>query len=133
MDQLIIGYFYRKQEMEERRKKEEIAIEARRQKDLEARKKQGMENDANRMATEQEKRDYEMAYRLAQETNTTVDDQNGGNNGNNNQQQPIQLKRSNYVVNSMAAKKYDLSAWKYSELRDTINTSCEMELLEACR
>ncbi|XP_026680288.1 myosin heavy chain 95F [Diaphorina citri] len=29
--------------------------------------------------------------------------------------------------------KFDLSKWKYSELRDTINTSCDIELLEACR
>ncbi len=27
-------------------------------------------------------------------------------------------------------KKYDLSKWKYSELRDTINTSCDVALLE---
>lgn len=26
-----------------------------------------------------------------------------------------------------------MSKWKYSELRDTINTSCDIELLEACR
>ncbi|XP_044243043.2 unconventional myosin-VI isoform X3 [Ursus arctos] len=30
-------------------------------------------------------------------------------------------------------KKYDLSKWKYAELRDTINTSCDIELLAACR
>ncbi|KAI8424585.1 hypothetical protein MSG28_003033 [Choristoneura fumiferana] len=30
-------------------------------------------------------------------------------------------------------QKHDLSKWKYSELRDTINTSCDIELLEACR
>ncbi|XP_028417295.1 unconventional myosin-VI-like [Dendronephthya gigantea] len=30
-------------------------------------------------------------------------------------------------------KKYDLSKWKYAELRDTINTSCDVELLEACK
>jgi myosin-6 len=46
---------------------------------------------------------------------------------------PTQLKRSSFVVNSRAGKKYDLSGWKYSELRDAINTSCDMELLEACR
>lgn len=28
------------------------------------------------------------------------------------------------------ASKHDLSKWKYSELRDTINTSCDIELLE---
>uniref|UniRef100_A0A2K6F9A8 Unconventional myosin-VI n=1 Tax=Propithecus coquereli TaxID=379532 RepID=A0A2K6F9A8_PROCO len=30
-------------------------------------------------------------------------------------------------------KKHDLSKWKYAELRDTINTSCDIELLAACR
>lgn len=27
-------------------------------------------------------------------------------------------------------QKFDLSKWKYSELRDAINTSCDIELLE---
>lgn len=31
---------------------------------------------------------------------------------------------------AMSNKKYDLSKWKYSELRDAINTSCDIELLE---
>ena len=48
-----------------------------------------------------------------------------------------QLKRSSTAVASAAAsaanRKYDLSKWKYAELRDTINTSCDIELLEACR
>ena len=48
-----------------------------------------------------------------------------------------QLKRSSAAVASAAAsaanRKYDLSKWKYAELRDTINTSCDIELLEACR
>merc|ERR1711871_770330 len=30
-------------------------------------------------------------------------------------------------------KKHDLSKWKYADLRDTINTSCDIDLLEACR
>jgi len=41
--------------------------------------------------------------------------------------------RSEQVRNQQAAmsnKKYDLSKWKYSELRDAINTSCDIELLE---
>lgn len=41
--------------------------------------------------------------------------------------------RSEQVRNHQAAmsnKKYDLSKWKYSELRDAINTSCDIELLE---
>ncbi|QQP54910.1 Uncharacterized protein FKW44_007902 [Caligus rogercresseyi] len=33
----------------------------------------------------------------------------------------------------MAQGKYDLSKWKYAELRDTINTSCDIELMGACR
>lgn len=44
--------------------------------------------------------------------------------------------RSEAVKNqqaNLAKSKYDLSKWKYSELRDTINTSCDIELLEACR
>ncbi len=31
------------------------------------------------------------------------------------------------------AGKHDLSRWTYAELRDTINTSCDVELLESCR
>merc|ERR1711907_785779 len=30
-------------------------------------------------------------------------------------------------------KKHDLSKWKYADLRDTINTSVDIDLLEACR
>merc|ERR1712038_1818661 len=47
-----------------------------------------------------------------------------------------QLRRSTLVqaqAQARAIKKYDLSKWKYAELRDTINTSCDIELLEACR
>ena len=36
-------------------------------------------------------------------------------------------------IKSPGSNKYDLSKWKYAELRDTINTSCDIELLEACR
>lgn len=31
---------------------------------------------------------------------------------------------------ALGKQKYDLSKWKYSELRDAINTSCDIELLE---
>ncbi|XP_065316366.1 unconventional myosin-VI-like isoform X2 [Gordionus sp. m RMFG-2023] len=43
---------------------------------------------------------------------------------NNYQANPIEFVRS---------RKYNLSNWKYTELRDTINTSCDIELLESCR
>ena len=45
------------------------------------------------------------------------------------------LKRSSTVTaqrEANANKKYDLSKWKYAELRDTINTSCDIELLGLC-
>ena len=29
--------------------------------------------------------------------------------------------------------KHDLSKWTYAKLRDTINTSCDVELLDSCR
>lgn len=73
---------------------------------------------------EQERRDHELALRLAQETNGQVDDADLSSS---------QLRRSDGVMWQRAAyagKKYDLSKWKYSELRDTINTSCDIELLE---
>merc|ERR1711934_593375 len=43
------------------------------------------------------------------------------------------LKRSSKSLEANSAKKYNLAKWKYAELRDTINTSCDIELLEACR
>lgn len=41
------------------------------------------------------------------------------------------LSSSSFTTSS--GRKYDLSKWKYAELRDAINTSCDIELLEACR
>jgi len=35
-----------------------------------------------------------------------------------------------FFIRSLGKQKYDLSKWKYSELRDAINTSCDIELLE---
>jgi len=75
-------------------------------------------------SNQQERRDSELAFRLAQESNLTVDSHESAS---------LPLKRSNYAAASKAGKKHDLSGWKYSELRDTINTSCDVELLEACR
>lgn len=90
----------------------------------------------NRERLEQERRDHEMAVRLAKETNGHVEgsppqlrshaDLNGENKLNRSERVRMQQ--------AMQGKqKYDLSKWKYSELRDTINTSCDIELLEACR
>lgn len=129
----------RLEEEEHRRKRAEMEIK--RKVEEETRKKQ--EEDDRRAAEqlqaemerngvnqtrlleqlEQERRDHELALRLAQETNGQVDDADLSS----------QLRRSDVVMLQRAAyagKKYDLSKWKYSELRDTINTSCDIELLE---
>nr|XP_033192922.1 myosin heavy chain 95F isoform X1 [Bombus vancouverensis nearcticus]XP_033192923.1 myosin heavy chain 95F isoform X1 [Bombus vancouverensis nearcticus]XP_033192924.1 myosin heavy chain 95F isoform X1 [Bombus vancouverensis nearcticus] len=145
----------KREEEENRRKKHDI--EMRRKAEEEQKKKQeeedkksdelrkaqlekeAMENSKYRELLEQERRDHELAVRLAQESNGQVDDSppfvRSGSDvrvpSNNNR-----LARSEQVRNNQAAmanKKYDLSKWKYSELRDAINTSCDIELLEACR
>ncbi|KAM7307774.1 unconventional myosin-VI isoform X2 [Ixodes scapularis] len=71
---------------------------------------------------EQESRDHELALRLAQENNSVVEDVGT----------PVLPVRSQ-VRGAKAEGKFDLSKWKYSELRDVINTSCDLELLAACR
>ncbi|XP_069688950.1 myosin heavy chain 95F isoform X3 [Periplaneta americana] len=114
----------RKAEEEERRRQEEqdkkaaAALQAQMQ-------KEALEDARYREQLEQERRDHELALRLAQETNDQIEEMS-----------PQDNRRSELVRSVQAAQgkqKYDLSKWKYSELRDTINTSCDIELLEACR
>ncbi|XP_052213073.1 unconventional myosin-VI-like isoform X2 [Dreissena polymorpha] len=155
----------RKQEEEERKLKAEI--EAKRKKDEEERKKREAEEkkqeellkvqrekeraeQAERQAIiEQERRDREIALRLAAEDQNQVDDVTlpplvreasaGQVAGKRNDKDPWTVDntvRSDAVMAQRAAqagKKFDLSKWKYAELRDAINTSCDMELLDACR
>ena len=113
-------------EMEARRRvEEERARELEEQDKVTAESLQKQLDTANaRLAEqrEQERRDHELALRLAIETGGSVEE--------------LQLKRSSLVTaqrEAAAAKKYNLAKWKYAELRDTINTSCDIELLEACR
>ena len=95
---------------------------------------------------EQERRDQELAMRLAQDhagasTDALSDDARA-------QAASGQAKRAKKAKGAPAAggdyefgnkkqaalhKKHDLSKWKYADLRDTINTSCDVDLLEACR
>ncbi|KAG6453601.1 hypothetical protein O3G_MSEX008225 [Manduca sexta] len=135
-----------KAEMEARRKAEEAERLRQEEQDRIAAVKlqQQMEeavkaDQENRERLEQERRDHEMAVRLAKETNghvegsppqlrsfSTMESVNGENKLNRSERVRMQQ--------AMQGKqKYDLSKWKYSELRDTINTSCDIELLEACR
>ncbi|KAG7159253.1 Unconventional myosin-VI-like, partial [Homarus americanus] len=121
----------KKAEMELRRKHEEELRQKQEEEDRRAAvalqvqlAKEAAETEHLAQQEEQEKRDHELALRLASETNSAVDDI------------APSLKRSTMVEKQRqeaANKKYDLSKWKYAELRDTINTSCDLELLEACR
>lgn len=85
---------------------------------------------------DQEQRDYEIALRLAQ------DGAPGGAAATNSHlsstspalgvRQPL-APSQNHANNAALAADFDLTSWKYSDLRDTINTSCDLELLEACK
>ncbi|XP_069688949.1 myosin heavy chain 95F isoform X2 [Periplaneta americana] len=130
----------RKAEEEERRRQEEqdkkaaAALQAQMQ-------KEALEDARYREQLEQERRDHELALRLAQETNDQIEEMSPQDNRRSacteiRSPPPNKLNRSELVRSVQAAQgkqKYDLSKWKYSELRDTINTSCDIELLEACR
>uniref|UniRef100_A0A8C0BFK0 Unconventional myosin-VI n=1 Tax=Buteo japonicus TaxID=224669 RepID=A0A8C0BFK0_9AVES len=133
----------RKQEEEERKKREEE--EKRIQAEIEAQLAREREEETQHQAVlEQERRDHELAMRIAQSEAELISDE---------AQLDLGLRR--YVVKEQMAtemseilsrgpsvqatkaaagtKKHDLSKWKYAELRDTINTSCDIELLAACR
>uniref|UniRef100_A0A8B9LQV8 Unconventional myosin-VI n=1 Tax=Astyanax mexicanus TaxID=7994 RepID=A0A8B9LQV8_ASTMX len=106
------------------------------------------EETQRQTVVEQERRDRELALRIAQSEAELIQD---------DAQLDPSLRRYKHIKNahkhthtamcvSLAAvaqvqaskaaagmKKYDLSKWKYAELRDAINTSCDIELLAACR
>ncbi|XP_014679543.1 PREDICTED: unconventional myosin-VI-like, partial [Priapulus caudatus] len=81
--------------------------------------------EARQQKLAQERRDHELATRLAQESGGVVE-----------ALETPQLQRSERarsVINAAGGKTHELSKWKYAELRDTINTSCDVALLDACR
>ncbi|XP_078700151.1 unconventional myosin-VI-like isoform X1 [Branchiostoma floridae x Branchiostoma belcheri] len=159
----------RKKEEEEQKRREEE--EKRLQKEIEEQLAKEAEEEAkNQAILEQERRDRELAMRLAedegqeiveepqeapqlkstptpapravqaaaeafQEAAQPAQDENLLPNGRpqslalqTNQSQSVKA-----VATKQGSKKYELSKWKYAELRDAINTSCDVELLEACR
>ncbi|XP_032910063.1 unconventional myosin-VI isoform X3 [Catharus ustulatus] len=139
----------RKQEEEERKKREEE--EKRIQAEIEAQLAREREEETQHQAVlEQERRDHELAMRIAQNEAELISDESQLDlglrraNGTKPQMTAEQmatemseiLSRGPAVQATKAAagtKKHDLSKWKYAELRDTINTSCDIELLAACR
>nr|XP_034965458.1 unconventional myosin-VI isoform X5 [Zootoca vivipara] len=116
----------RKQEEEERKKREEEERQI--QAEVEVQLAQEREEANQQQAVlEQERRDHELAMRIAQSESELINDES---------QLDLGLRRGPTVQATKAAagtKKHDLSKWKYAELRDTINTSCDIELLAACR
>ena len=76
---------------------------------------------------EQERRDHELALRLLAESKSGMDDSAPA-------ALPVKSPTTPSAEKSAAGpRKFNLSKWKYAELRDTINTSCDIDLLEACR
>uniref|UniRef100_A0A3Q1B6T5 Unconventional myosin-VI n=1 Tax=Amphiprion ocellaris TaxID=80972 RepID=A0A3Q1B6T5_AMPOC len=95
----------------------------------------------------QERRDRELALRIAQSEAELIPEEVANDSGLRSKcptRRRVNCSRSPddhkclgpQVQASKAAataKKYELSKWKYAELRDAINTSCDIELLAACR
>nr|XP_054346209.1 unconventional myosin-VI isoform X4 [Pongo pygmaeus] len=129
----------RKQEEEERKKREDD--EKRIQAEVEAQLARQREEESQQQAVlEQERRDRELALRIAQSEAELISDEAQADLALRREQMAKDmsefLSRGPAVQATKAAagtKKYDLSKWKYAELRDTINTSCDIELLAACR
>ncbi|XP_075454101.1 unconventional myosin-VI isoform X9 [Ascaphus truei] len=116
----------RKKEEEERKKREEE--EKRIQAEVEVQLAIDREEESQQQTIlEQERRDRELAMRIAQSEAELI---------NEDSQPDSALRRGVQVQATKSAasiKKHDLSKWKYAELRDAINTSCDIELLAACR
>ncbi|XP_015210125.1 myosin VIa isoform X4 [Lepisosteus oculatus] len=130
----------RKQEEEERKKREEE--EKRLQAEMEMQLAAEREEEAQRQTIlEQERRDRELAMRIAQSEAELIAEETQPDPGLRSYGRcivtpvPASTKGPQVQATKAAAgtKKYELSKWKYAELRDAINTSCDIELLAACR
>uniref|UniRef100_A0A665VKM3 Unconventional myosin-VI n=1 Tax=Echeneis naucrates TaxID=173247 RepID=A0A665VKM3_ECHNA len=115
----------RREEEEQRRKQEEMEMELQLQAERE-------EEAARQAVLEQERRDRELALRIAQSEAELIPEEAQFDSGLRSVIWFIcpQVQASKAAA---GAKKYELSKWKYAELRDAINTSCDIELLAACR
>uniref|UniRef100_A0A672PZ56 Unconventional myosin-VI n=1 Tax=Sinocyclocheilus grahami TaxID=75366 RepID=A0A672PZ56_SINGR len=135
----------RKQEEEERKKREEE--ERVMQAELEMQLALEREEETQRQTMlEQERRDRELAMRIAQSEAELIPDEAQIDPSLRSLASKVLMDedcnqgKDDYAgaqvqANKVAAgvKKYDLSKWKYAELRDAINTSCDIEMLAACR
>jgi myosin-6 len=108
---------------------------------LQAKRSEEAKREAEEAARlEQERRDQELAMRLAQDQanpDAALTDETRDAIAKGPAVKRRHLKRQAITHSSKnvekAHKKHDLSKWKYADLRDTINTSCDIDLLEACR
>uniref|UniRef100_A0A8C1C2V6 Unconventional myosin-VI n=1 Tax=Cyprinus carpio carpio TaxID=630221 RepID=A0A8C1C2V6_CYPCA len=95
------------------------------------------EQEAARQAVlEQERRDRELALRIAQSEAELIPEETPVEATLRSLRSfPVSLGPPQVTATNAQAdvKKYELSKWKYAELRDVINTSCDIELLAACR
>uniref|UniRef100_A0A087Y3L3 Unconventional myosin-VI n=1 Tax=Poecilia formosa TaxID=48698 RepID=A0A087Y3L3_POEFO len=150
----------RKQEEEDRRLKAEMEVGSKQpsqksqnesqirsilEAELDAQLALEREEQVQRAAmVEQERRDRELAMRIAQSEAELISEDGQGDAGLRSDDFFSGLPISSSSTRVMGAqvqatkaaagvKKYDLSKWKYAELRDVINTSCDIELLAACR
>ncbi|MEE6476459.1 hypothetical protein FKM82_011082 [Ascaphus truei] len=139
----------RKKEEEERKKREEE--EKRIQAEVEVQLAIDREEESQQQTIlEQERRDRELAMRIAQSEAELINEDSqpdsalrraGGGKSKMTMEEMAKemteiLSRGVQVQATKSAasiKKHDLSKWKYAELRDAINTSCDIELLAACR
>uniref|UniRef100_A0A8C7N5A7 Unconventional myosin-VI n=1 Tax=Oncorhynchus kisutch TaxID=8019 RepID=A0A8C7N5A7_ONCKI len=155
----------RREEEEQRRKQEEddrrlkLSLQAEMDVQLEAERE---EEAVRQNILEQERRDRELAMRIAQSEAELIPEESQNDAGLRSwlvlkvvltlimlgsscpfreemaKEMSELLSRGPQVQATKAAaaagtKKYELSKWKYAELRDAINTSCDIELLAACR
>uniref|UniRef100_A0A673L4T4 Unconventional myosin-VI n=1 Tax=Sinocyclocheilus rhinocerous TaxID=307959 RepID=A0A673L4T4_9TELE len=131
----------RKQEEEERKKREEE--ERRLQEEMELQLQAEREQETARQPVlEQERRDRELALRIARSEAELIPEETPVEAGLRRYLEEMAKEMSDLLArgpqvtatNAQAdVKKYELSKWKYAELRDAINTSCDIELLSACR
>ncbi|CAF0806431.1 unnamed protein product [Adineta steineri] len=103
-----------RQKEEEQFKGKLAAEETKRQQERQA--KESAEDARLAEMNERERRDYDLARRLALETGSEAD-------------LPHLQRTRRPVIN----QKFDLTKHTYAQLRDLINTSCDLELLEACK
>uniref|UniRef100_A0A8C7IVI5 Unconventional myosin-VI n=1 Tax=Oncorhynchus kisutch TaxID=8019 RepID=A0A8C7IVI5_ONCKI len=140
----------RKQEEEERKRREEEKKIMQAEMDIQIALER--EEDVQRSALlEQERRDRELAMRIAQSEAELINDEaqmDPSLPAKLNALCSITIQWSSSLLSlacrdcrgsqvqalkAGGVKKYDLSKWKYAELRDVINTSCDIEQLAACR